>query len=133
MVQVDPLVVASVVLENLPSFVILGGAWWISRRLALARDSQGLMLMSLGLLVKLAIDGAWYVVWWVYFGGIYEVFFLLEKGMNESQIGWTLYIMSLVDGAVAAASLSAMTIFMIYGARLTFRGRRGNDTSVTLS
>jgi len=124
LVQVDPLVVATAVLESLPSFVISAGAWWISRRIALTRNSQGLKLMSHGILAKLGIDGLWYAIWWVYFGGIYEVVIMIGRGMNETQISWTLYFQSISDEVVGAVSLSVMSILMVYGARLIFRGDR---------
>jgi len=117
--MLDPSQLGQVLWISWPDLVgmsITAIGWLISFRMARERQSRGLFLISIGLLSKLVVGAAWYVVYWIVLGGTFQVFTLLNQGLTLSQIGALLSLEGLIGTIVSLASWSITLFLIIYGA-----------------
>jgi len=119
-------------LPEILNLSIIGVAGMVSFLFSRQLQSRGLLLISTGFLVKLAIDGAWSAYYFIVLGGPFGIISSLESPSAQN-IGETLALYYWVGFGTSLISLSLMVFFIIYGAVKEVRDRQAQrGQTVTL-
>jgi hypothetical protein len=116
MVDISPELFLINVVPYIVSTAILAIAFLICFKLSRKRKSQGLFLITLAFLIKLVVDGAWNLFYWLVLGGPFQALVLFQRGLSASQIGAEISVTFWVAEVIGTAAYVSMLALIIYGA-----------------